>query len=154
MAVGAAVTCDTGWSWRQWQPGQHTVQWPGCGIDDLGFYSWQVKGIFLLSITPRPSLGPPKSHHMQWVLWIRRQGHEEDCSPPTKAEIQNEWTCTSTPLIHLHGMQRHNSAIIWTDSSKYVHHIKNPHCTCITATNCLSHGPSLVFITYFIPLKT
>jgi hypothetical protein len=36
---------------------------------------------------------------------------------PTKAKVQNEWTCISTPCIHLHGMQRHNFEFTLTDST-------------------------------------
>jgi len=29
-------------------------------------------------------------------------------SPPSSAEVTNDWSCTSTPLIYVHGMGRDN----------------------------------------------
>lgn len=65
----------------------------------------------------------------------RRQGHDGDCSPPTKVEVRNEWT--STPSIHLHGMQRHNFAFTLTDSSttsrNHIVLALQPQTVCLTA---------------------
>ena len=59
----------------------------------------------------------------------RQQGHDADCSPPTKAKVQNEWTCISTPSWHAK-----TQLCLYFN---WQHYINNPHCTWITATNCL-----------------
>jgi hypothetical protein len=45
---------------------------------------------------------------IQWVsaalsLWVKRPGREADHSPPSSAEVKNEWSYASTP-IRLHGL--------------------------------------------------
>jgi hypothetical protein len=68
-----------------------------------GFESRQGLGIFLSS---RPALGltqPP----IQWApgalsLGVKRQGREDDHSPPSSAKVKNAWKYTST--IRLHGV--------------------------------------------------
>jgi len=37
-------------------------------------------------------------------LRVKRPGRESDHSPPLSAEIKNEWSYTSTPLLRLHGV--------------------------------------------------
>ena len=37
--------------------------------------------------------------------WLR---HEVNHSPPSSAKVKNEWSCTSTPPICLHGVDRAN----------------------------------------------
>jgi len=32
-------------------------------------------------------------------LALKWAGHEPDHSPPSNAEVKNEWRCTSTPLL-------------------------------------------------------
>jgi hypothetical protein len=31
-------------------------------------------------------------------------GHEADHSPPSTAKVKNEWSCTSNPQLHFHGV--------------------------------------------------
>jgi len=57
-------------------------------------------GIFLFATPFRPVLEtqPP----IQWVpgvptLGVKRPGREVDHSPPSSAEVKNEWSYTSTP---------------------------------------------------------
>ena len=40
----------------------------------------------------------------RWI--IKRQDHKADYSPPYSVEVQNEWSYTSTPSIHLHEVYR------------------------------------------------
>jgi hypothetical protein len=42
---------------------------------------------------------------------IQRPGREADHSPPSSAEVRNEWSYTSNPPIYLHGMVRINLTI-------------------------------------------
>ena len=51
------------------------------------------------------------SVRIQWVLVSFSVGQngwrcDVDHSPPFKAEVKNEWSCTSAPLICLHGVDR------------------------------------------------
>jgi hypothetical protein len=45
---------------------------------------------------------------VQWVLGAKWPGCEVDHLPPSSAEVKNEWSCTSPPVIclWLHGMNR------------------------------------------------
>ena len=38
--------------------------------------------------------------------WGFLPGHEVNHSTPYSAEVKNEWSCTSTPLIYLYGVDR------------------------------------------------
>jgi hypothetical protein len=35
---------------------------------------------------------------------VNRQGREVHHSPPSTAEVKNEWSYTSTPPVYLHGL--------------------------------------------------
>jgi len=35
---------------------------------------------------------------------VKRPGREADNSPPSSAEVNNGWSCTSSPPIRLHGV--------------------------------------------------
>jgi len=65
-------------------------------------------GIFLFTTAFRTSLGPTQ-FPIQWVQGVlsprvKRPGREADHSPPSSAEVSNEWSYTSDPSIHLHGV--------------------------------------------------
>jgi hypothetical protein len=70
-------------------------------IGVLEFDSRRGLGIFLFTTVSRTALGatqPP----IQWVpralsLGVKRLGREADHSPPSSAEVKNEWSYTSTP---------------------------------------------------------
>ena len=54
--------------------------------------------------------------HSSFVLTVTRhisgyRGLAADCSPPSSAEIKNEWSCNSSPLIHLRGVSRDETAL-------------------------------------------
>jgi hypothetical protein len=56
----------------------------------------------------RLALGPTQPP-IQWItgalsLGVKQPGHEADHSPPFIADINNAWSDTFTPPIHLHGM--------------------------------------------------
>jgi hypothetical protein len=40
--------------------------------------------------------------------WAKRPGREIDHSHPSSAEVKNEWSCTSSPLVFFRGMDRDN----------------------------------------------
>ena len=62
---------------------------------------------FPFSKTVHTGLGPiqPPS---QWLSEFTRLGHEADHSPPTSAEVKNQWSYTSTSPIRLHDYYRYN----------------------------------------------
>jgi hypothetical protein len=47
---------------------------------------------------------------------VKRPGSGSDQSPPTEvnSEVKNEWSCTSTPLIRLHGVDRNTFTFTYT----------------------------------------
>jgi hypothetical protein len=115
-AVGI-VTSNSGWLADHEGNGSTQFSDKDTGwLDNMEFYSWHVKQIFLLSKTPRPSLGPTNGYRGPTPR-IRRQGHDADCSPPSKAKVQNERTCTSAPCIHHHDKQICDFASMFTDSN-------------------------------------
>jgi hypothetical protein len=88
---------------------QSVQRWAtGWTIGVLGFDSRQGLEIFPFTTAYRTALGstqPP----IQWVpgalsLGVKRPGSEADHSPPSSAEVKNEWSYTSTPPIRLHGV--------------------------------------------------
>jgi hypothetical protein len=77
-------------------------------LDDRGFESWYRLGFFLLTTTPRQSLGPTQPS-IQWILGtlslgVKRPGREADHSTPSIVEVKNTWSYTSIPLVSLHGV--------------------------------------------------
>jgi len=45
---------------------------------------------------------------LQCVPGVKWPGSEDRHSPPCSVEVKNEWICTSTSPVCLHGMQRDN----------------------------------------------
>jgi hypothetical protein len=73
----------------------------GRTIGVLGFDSRRGLGIFLFATVSRQALGPTQPA-IQWVpgalsLGVKRPGYEPDHTPPSSAEVKNEWSYTSTP---------------------------------------------------------
>jgi hypothetical protein len=72
------------------------------GSEFLLFRFLSGLGIFLFTTASRTALGPTQPP-IQWVpgalsLGVKRPGHEADHSPPSSAEVKDEWSCTSTLL--------------------------------------------------------
>ena len=65
--------------------------------------SGQEHEIFMSSKTSRPALGPTQNL-IRWVRrhffpWVKRSERDGDHSSPSSAELRNEWSCVSIPLI-------------------------------------------------------
>jgi hypothetical protein len=117
--------CSTGWT-----------------IGTLGFDSRRRLGIFLFTTASRTALGPTQPP-IQWVpgtlsLRVKRQGREADHTPPSSAEVKNEWSYTSTSPIRLHGVVLRKKYIL--DSNIIVY-------TCASFTH-----PSLLYPRNFHPV--
>jgi hypothetical protein len=55
-------------------------------------------GIFLFATVSRPAVGPTQSPIQgALTLGVKRPERETEQSPPSSAEVKNEWNCTSTP---------------------------------------------------------
>jgi hypothetical protein len=70
---------------------------------------WIIRGLNLgtgkrFSLLQNVQTQPP----IQWVPRVKRLGCEIDRSPPSSAEVKNEWGYTHTPPICLHGEDRGN----------------------------------------------
>jgi len=39
---------------------------------------------------------------------VKQTGHEVNHSSPSSTKVKNDWSCTSTPPISLHDMDREN----------------------------------------------
>ena len=55
-----------------------------------------------------PSIQTPINRCCGSLPAVKRPGPELDHSLPSNAEVKNEWSCTSTPPIRLHGVDRDN----------------------------------------------
>jgi len=76
----------TGWTMQVFNPGMNNTT-------------------FIFSKTSTPALGPtPK------VLssGVKRPGRQADHSPPHSAKVTNVWSYTSSPYIHIHGVNTDN----------------------------------------------
>jgi hypothetical protein len=43
---------------------------------------------------------------------VKRPGSEGTCSPLSSAKVKNEWSCTSSSPISLHGVDRNNRSFL------------------------------------------
>jgi hypothetical protein len=81
------------------------AQW-SYGLDDRGFESQQILGVFLITTTSKPALGPnqPPIQCVAGALYlgVKKPGLEADHSPPSSSEVKNAWSCTFSPPIRLH----------------------------------------------------
>jgi hypothetical protein len=50
-------------------------------------------------------------HRWAFSLGVKWPGREADNSPPSSAEVKNEWSCTSTTCVFPYGVCRENVAI-------------------------------------------
>jgi hypothetical protein len=83
----------------------HNFPWT---IEVLGFDFRRELVIFFFTTASRTALEPTQPP-VQWVtvvlsLGVKRPEREADHSPPSRAEVKNEWSYTATPLIRLSGV--------------------------------------------------
>jgi hypothetical protein len=95
-----------------------------------GFYPLQRPSMFWGSTQPR----------IKWILRtlpprVRRSGHEADHSPPSSAEIENDWSCTST-AAYVFMVCRGTCTFAFA-----LQHINLSYCVCvIVGTHCTNAG--------------
>lgn len=80
-------------------------------LDILDFKSRHWQMVLLFPKMSRPSLGPtqpPIKLTMGFFPGVKRGNREIYCSTLYSAEARNEWSNTTTPLLFLHGVARHN----------------------------------------------
>jgi len=75
-----------------------------------GFNPGRAKRSFSSPKMPRPALGPTQPP-IQWVRgsllelkWLR---NEVAHLPPSSTEVKNAWSCTFTPHVCFHGVDRY-----------------------------------------------
>jgi hypothetical protein len=72
------------------------------------FLAEALKGFYLFITCTDQLWAHPASYPMVMgalSLGVKCLKHEaDDHSPPSSAEVRNVWSCTSSPLTHLHGM--------------------------------------------------
>ena len=74
-----------------------------------GFRAAAEAGGVSLFRTFRPALGPTKppiNGQRDPFARVERRAREDEHSPPSSAEIKNEWICTSTSRVCIHGVYR------------------------------------------------
>jgi hypothetical protein len=78
------------------------------GLDSTGFISWLELDIFFSQTSSRPALGRTSLLFMDWGSFplVRQLAHEVDQFSLSSTEVKNEWICTSTPPLCLHGMHK------------------------------------------------
>jgi hypothetical protein len=83
----------------------------GCGIGDVGLHYCKGQDIFLFPVSSRPIQRPRHWFPGTGSLEVRWPEHEADHSPPSSAEVKNEWSYTPTPPLCLQGMHRDNFTV-------------------------------------------
>ena len=82
------------------------LKWPtylhGYGLQGPGFEFGRWHDIFLFPKSSKRALG--LTCHLFSGYWISFA--EADLSPPSNAEVKNEWSCTAAPPMRLHGLDR------------------------------------------------
>jgi len=79
------------------------VCYRGCMTQEMSFPSWWSQATLLSSTVFREALGhtqPIQLVVLQVLSWyggIKQLRCEGDNSPPSSAEVKNEWSCTSIP---------------------------------------------------------
>jgi hypothetical protein len=77
-------------------------------LDDWGlFLVGAIMGIFSSHAASRTALKPTQSPIQRVPVFfprVKEVGREVDHSPPSSAEVKNEWIYTSTLPVRLHGV--------------------------------------------------
>ena len=83
----------------------------GCGLDGLGFESWKGQDIFPFFKMSRLIMGLSGNEgSILEVKWLR---HEVNHSPLSSDKVENEWSCTFTP-VYLYGVEREHYLFFFT----------------------------------------
>jgi hypothetical protein len=156
---GSRFNCHIFWiSWTAWEPGEcsrYSEHTPGCRTVQ-SFYSCRGSRFFSFP-KPRPALGPihlptervPRAAYPGVKWWKRDANH----SPPSSAEIKNEWRHTATlhyvvmahtgtnlaqPSVDYTNTYIHRHIHIkYIDTYTYIHtHTHTPVCVCVWVHVC------------------
>jgi hypothetical protein len=124
------------WCTLQKYPVSNTASTSWCNsyynIGVLGFDSRRGLGIFIFTTAmSRTALGPTQPP-IQWVpgalpLGVKRPGREVDHSPPSSAEVKNEWSYTSiTPYASMAwwSVKAHGQLYLYITVTTTQQHIK------------------------------
>ena len=78
----------------------------------LGFGSQHMQEVVCTPKLYRPAKG--LLFNCYWVSFpeIKKLEHEADHSNPSSAQVQNEWSYTSTPPVCIHGVERSSTSIL------------------------------------------
>jgi hypothetical protein len=71
--------------------------------------------IVTFSKAPGPVMGPPSfllNEYRAYFSAVKQAGRVEYHSLPSTEKIKNEWSCSSTPNVRLHNVDRYNFNII------------------------------------------
>jgi hypothetical protein len=104
-----------------------------------------VRYLSLLQNVPRPARRhtQPPTEWVQEALpqGVKRPQHEADHSPPSSAEIKNEWRYTSTPPVYLHDVDRNTFTFTLSPLQTIIYkHIPTQHVfnfVCSDKMTCL-----------------
>jgi hypothetical protein len=112
-------------------------------LDSLGFESWRSKRFPLLQNQVWGQRTLLFSGYQGCFLGVKWLGLEVDHSPPSNADIKNEWSYTCTHPVFFHGVDRNNFTVLPSPAlqPKEVHEL------------CSSHINFFVYWTCFFILK-
>jgi len=116
----------------------------GYGLDDRGFLSRQVLGIFLFTTASRPTLGPTQPP-IQWVpgalsLELRRLGSKADHLPPSGAEVKERVE------LYLHYPNKPS----WRGQLYLISHVPSSHCLWFYRPNNIWGRVQIVYLVWYI----
>jgi hypothetical protein len=107
---------------------------PDYGLYGPGLESRQGQEVFLFSETSTPAVGPPTLLFSGYPgSFLGAPVCEVNHTRPSGIEVKNEWNCTSTPSVYLHGMDRDTLPLHLPVSGPYIepnatfHAPPNPH---------------------------
>jgi hypothetical protein len=102
------------------------------------FCTHSVSGIFLFTTASRTALEPTQPPIQQVLgdpsLGVKWPGREVDHSPPSSAEVKNEWSCTSTPPYAFMAwcLVKHRDNFIFTFTFNHACYTASPISSCLT----------------------
>jgi hypothetical protein len=85
------------------------------GLEDPGFVSLEGQDISFYPKLPDRACGPSIplfNSFRSSVPGVMPLEREVNHSHPSSTDVKNEWSCTSTPTIHLYGFDRDNFTLL------------------------------------------